>query len=184
VTMAHYAALLRGVNVGGNAIVKMKDLKSALEDAGLRNVRTYINSGNLVFESTKKDVRALEKLAAEAIRERCGVACAVVVKSASEYEAIVRALPESWADDDEWRCNVIFLRHTVDSEKVLDELGAKTGIEEMVYCPGAVLWRVRRSDYDRSNGARVNRKPIYQEITVRNLNTTRKLYAMLREARS
>jgi uncharacterized protein (DUF1697 family) len=177
--MGTYVALLRGVNVGGNAIVKMKDVKAAFEDAGLRHVETYINSGNIIFESAKKDVRALERLTGVSMRERCGVPCAVVVKSAGEYEAIVRALPASWVDDEEWRCNVIFLRHTVDSKKVLDELGAKDEIEELVYCPGAVLWRARRDALTRSNVARLNRRPLYQEITVRNLNTTRKLWELM-----
>jgi len=174
-----FVALLRGINVGGNAIVRMKDLKAAFEDAGLRNVRTYINSGNVLFESAKADVRALERVAGGAMRKGCGVDCAILVKTASEYEAIVRALPETWADDEEWRINVIFLRHTVDSEKIVEELAPNAEVEEAVYCPGAVLWRLRRDGEERSKLGKANRRTLYQELTVRNLNTTRKILDLI-----
>jgi uncharacterized protein (DUF1697 family) len=49
-----YVALLRGINVGGNTLIKMADLKLAVEKAGFTNVITYIASGNLIVETTKK----------------------------------------------------------------------------------------------------------------------------------
>ncbi len=53
--------MLRGINVGGNNIIKMADLKACFERMGFSNVSTYIQSGNVIFESTKKDAARLEK---------------------------------------------------------------------------------------------------------------------------
>lgn len=66
-----YFALFRGINVGGNGSLPMKELCAALEKIGARKVRTYIQSGNAVFESTEKDVARLSKqLSAEIMRRR------------------------------------------------------------------------------------------------------------------
>src|SRR5690242_5114913 len=98
-----YAALLRGVNVGGNGIVSMKDVKSAFEAAGLQEARTYINSGNVVFQSAAGDPRKLEKIAEKAMQEICDFSPRVVVKSLAEMERIVKAIPPGWKDEEKWR---------------------------------------------------------------------------------
>lgn len=56
-----YVAFLRGINVGGNSIVKMLELKEAFIKSGFINVLTYINSGNVIFESDEKDIERIEK---------------------------------------------------------------------------------------------------------------------------
>jgi uncharacterized protein (DUF1697 family) len=69
--MNWYVALFRGINVGGNGSLPMKELVAALEEIGARKVRTYIQSGNAVFESTEKNVARLsKKLSAEVMRRR------------------------------------------------------------------------------------------------------------------
>ncbi len=175
-----YAALLRGVNVGGNAIVSMKDVKAAFEAAGFSDVRTYTNSGNVVFRSAVKDPRKLESVAEKAMQGICDFSPRVVVKSLPEMAGIAKAIPASWTDEKEWRYYVVFLRHTVDSEDIVEKLNPREGVEELIYAPGAVLWAARRSDLGKSNVAKLNRQPLYQEVTVRNLNTTRKLAEMMR----
>jgi uncharacterized protein (DUF1697 family) len=174
-----YVALLRGINVGGNAMVSMKDLKAAFERRGLSNVRTYINSGNVIFQSADPDPRRLEALTEPAIEADCGVGCKVVVKSLAEYQRLINAIPKSWSDDDTWRYNVIFLRHTVDSKSVLKQLQPDPEIEELIYCPGAVLWAARKDGITRSRVAKLNRQPLYREVTVRNLNTARKILELM-----
>lgn len=56
-----YVALLRGINVGGNSLIKMADLKVGFEGIGLTEVKTYINSGNVLFASDEKDSRKLSE---------------------------------------------------------------------------------------------------------------------------
>src|SRR5689334_23081346 len=104
-----YVALLRGINVGGKALLAMSDLRAAFESLGLSDVRTYINSGNVIFRHKLVDGRKLEVRAEGAIP----LPAKVVIKTMAEYEPIVRAIPETWKDDEKTRVYVLFLRHTI-----------------------------------------------------------------------
>src|ERR1044072_1753543 len=117
-----FVALLRGVNVGGNNMISMKSLKESFARMGFNSVSTYINSGNLIFQSREDDLRKLEKKIEQMLSKEYQLDPKVVVRSLAEMEKLVNALPESWAADNIWRYNVIFLRHSIDSEKILDEL--------------------------------------------------------------
>ncbi|WP_127583455.1 DUF1697 domain-containing protein [Paenibacillus koleovorans] len=93
-----YIALLRGVNVGGNNKLKMADLKRSLESIGFKRVQTYIQSGNVLFESDeshlpKEDARSLEARMEEHIRTEYGITTRVILRSADEWERIVTACP-------------------------------------------------------------------------------------------
>src|SRR5690242_8827297 len=73
-TMNTYIALLRGINVGGNNKLPMRALTSLLEEMEFRNVKTYIQSGNVVFQSERTDIAALEKEISAAIKKSHGFA--------------------------------------------------------------------------------------------------------------
>ena len=105
----------------------------------------------------------------------------VVVRTLSEMENLVQSLPRTWTGDSDWRYNVIFLRHTIDSEEILKELEVKKDIEEVVYCPGALLWSAQVSELTRTNMLKLSSRKMYQEMTIRNLNTTRKLYELMKK---
>jgi len=92
------------------------------------------------------------------------------------------SLPAGWGGDSEWRYNVMFLRHTIDSEKILDELTAKGDHEQIVYRPGTVLWSVLASEANRTNMQKISSRKIFRDMTVRNLNTTRKLHELMKKA--
>lgn len=90
--MTRYAALLRGVNVGGHRRVPMAELRAALTGLGLRDVATYLASGNAVFTS-ELDAPALERAVHSAILERMSVGTTVLVRSAAELDDVVKANP-------------------------------------------------------------------------------------------
>ena len=177
-----FVALLRGVNVGGNNMISMRALKESFETMGFANVSTYINSGNIIFQSKESDPRKLEKKLEQMLSSDYQLDSKVVVRSLSEMEKLVQALPREWNDDSDFRYNVVFLRHTVDSEKVLDELPANNDIEEVLYRPGALLWSLQASEATRSKFAKLPTRKIYKEMTIRNLNTTRKLHDLMMKA--
>lgn len=177
-----YVALLRGINVGGHAIVSMKNIKSAFEKAGMLTVQTYINSGNVIFKVADVDPRKLEQKIEKVLNKECKLNCKVVVKSFKEYSSIISKLPKTWTNDKTWRYNCIFLKHTVDSKKVLNELPVNKEVEKIVYCPGAIFWEVLWTGRTRSKVAKLNQKKIFQEMTVRNLNTTKKLFELMKKA--
>ena len=177
-----FVALLRGVNVGGNNIISMKELKERFEGIGFENVSTYINSGNVIFTSEDSEARKLEEKIEKMLVEEFELEAKVVVRSLAEMAQLVESLPPNWGDDSDWRYNVMFLRHTIDSEKILEELTAKGDHEEIAYRPGTVLWSVRASEANRTNMQKLSSRKIFRDMTVRNLNTTRKLHELMKKA--
>ena len=177
-----FVALLRGVNVGGNNMISMKSLKESFETMGFTNVSTYINSGNIIFQSKEDDPRKLEKKIEQMLSNDYQLESKVVLRSLSELEKLVKALPQNWGDNSDWRFNVIFLRHSIDSEKILDELPANSDIEEVLYRPGTLLWSVQASEANRSKFVKLSTRKSFKDMTVRNLNTTRKLYDLMKKA--
>ena len=177
-----FVALLRGVNVGGNNMISMKSLKESFETMGFTNVSTYINSGNIIFQSKEDDPRKLEKKIEQMLSSEYQLESKVVLRSLSELEKLVKALPQNWGDNSDWRFNVIFLRQSIDSEKILDELPANSDIEEVLYRPGTLLWSVKASEANKSKFVKLSTRKSFKEMTVRNLNTTRKLYDLMKKA--
>jgi uncharacterized protein (DUF1697 family) len=90
-------------------------------------------------------------------------------------------LPKTWNDDSRWKYNVIFLRHSIDDGNIVDSLNARKSIERVIYCPGALLWSARTSDLTRTAMVKLSSQKIFQDMTVRNLNTTKRLYELMKK---
>jgi len=178
-----FVALLRGVNVGGNNMISMSALKESFTTIGFKDVASYINSGNLIFKTKEADARKLEKKIEQMLSKDYQLDSKVVVRSLSEMEKLVRSLPQSWTDSS-WRYNVIFLRHTIDSEKILEDLPATSDVEQIAYRPGTLLWSTQATEYNQTQLAKLASRKIYRDMTVRNLNTTKKLYELMKKAES
>lgn len=176
-----FVALLRGVNVGGNNMISMKALKESFETLGFGQVTTYINSGNIIFTDKEADARKLETKIERMLSKDYQLDSKVVIRSLSEMEKLVKGLPASWGNDSQWRYNVIFLRHTIDSKKILADLATAEDIEEIIYVPGTLLWSAQASEISRTSMLKLSRRKIFQDMTVRNLNTTRKLYDLMKK---
>ena len=176
-----FVALLRGVNVGGNNMISMKSLKESFETMGFNHVTTYINSGNVIFKVKEDDARKLERKIEQMLSRDYQLNSKVVVRSLSEMAQLVKSLPRSWGGDSRRRYNVIFLRHSIDSEKILVDLPARSDIEEVFYRPGTLLWSAEISELNRTNMLKLLSRKIFQDMTVRNLNTTKKLYDLMKK---
>ena len=99
-----YVALLRGINVGGNNKIGMKQLKETFEQAGMYNVVTYINSGNIIFadDQTRKDAHAeISAILEQAIAADFDLQIKVLVRDMDEITSVIQALPSSWTNDDQ-----------------------------------------------------------------------------------
>jgi uncharacterized protein (DUF1697 family) len=108
--------------------------------------------------------------------------CKVVMRSFAEIAKLIKSLPKSWGSDLDRRYNVIFLRHWIDSKKILDSLHPKPGIEEILYRPGTLLWSARTSDLTRSTMVKLPGQKMYQDMTVRNLNTARMIFELMKKS--
>jgi len=174
-----YVALLRGINVGGNNKVDMKQLKKTFEQAGMNNVVTYINSGNSVFtHNSRSKVKVAQTLEA-AILESFGLQIKVLVLDLHDMHTIMAALPETWTNDEKMKSDVLFLWDEINDESVLDKLVVKPDIDTVIYVPGAILWSVSKQNVTRSGMSNIIGSKMYRQTTVRNVNTTRKIYELM-----
>jgi uncharacterized protein (DUF1697 family) len=178
--MMTFVALLRGVNVGGNNMISMASLKADFTKLGFQEVTSYINSGNILFKARESDPRKLERKIEAMLAKTYQLLCRVVVRSLPEMKKLVDSLPRTWNGDARWRYNVIFLRHTIDSEEIVATLAPKPDVEQVVYRPGTLLWSAKVTDVTRTTMVKLSSKKIFQDMTVRNLNTAKKLYDLMK----
>jgi uncharacterized protein (DUF1697 family) len=91
--MKPYVALFRGINVGGHSTLPMKTLTSILEDLGAVNVKTYINSGNAVFQISEENLPFLPEKIINLVKQKCGFAPHVLLLSMAEFEKAMNENP-------------------------------------------------------------------------------------------
>ncbi len=176
-----YVALLRGINVGGQRRVDMGRLKETFEGAGAEGVRTYINSGNVIFEDGR-DIQDLVPILERAIEDEFGFHVKVLLRSHEAIAAVVEAIPDGWANDKTDRTDVWFLWEEYDSPEVIEELTIKEGIDEVFYVGGAVVWRADGAQLTRSGRGKVIGSQLYKHLTSRNVNTLRKIHQLMAES--
>jgi uncharacterized protein (DUF1697 family) len=170
----NYIALLRGINVGKKNWISMKKLKEIFEELEYTNVVTYINSGNVIFESnkTKDDVHIeIENILSKLFKEKIPV----MIKKKSELKRINDAIPKTWLNDKSQRTDVVFLFPEVDNEEILRDLPFKFEFIQLIYVKGAIVWNVKREHVMKSHIAKIIGHKIYPFITIRNINTLRYL---------
>jgi len=170
-----YVAFLRAINVGGKGIVSMAAIKEALTDLGLSDVRTYINSGNVIFSTRGADTQKLGARIEKALEERTGMPIKVLVMDHKHVKKLVGAIPRNWTDDKAMRTYVLLLWKHLDDPKILERLPARPGVDNLQYTPGAVIWQVDRKDVAKSHLNKMIGTPDYKQMTIRSANTMRKL---------
>lgn len=120
--MNRYIALLRGINVGGHKKTPMAELRALLEKKGLDNVKTYIQSGNIVFQSSIEDKTEIEELIKSAILDHFDFEVPTLVKTCLELKTILDACPFS----EEKKVNSYFtLLQSVPKKEKVDEASKK-----------------------------------------------------------
>jgi uncharacterized protein (DUF1697 family) len=174
-----YVALLRGINVGGKSTIRMADLKECVEELGYDGVSTFIASGNVLFEAAERNGAKLESELEHALERRFALPIAVVVRTRAELGRIVKAIPADWIGNDSLRVNVAFLRRTRDGRALARELKPREGVDELVATKSGLIWATRRDALTRSGMQKLIGSAAYRDLTVRNLNTTLKLYELL-----
>jgi uncharacterized protein (DUF1697 family) len=174
-----YVALLRGINVGGNRVVDMKTLKGVFETAGMTSVRTFINSGNVVFSTKLRSRARLTSLLEKAIEKKFGFPVDVLLVSDADLTKIAGAIPEEWTNEGGRKCDVFFLWDDVDRRSILEEIEVDPKIESVRYTPGALIWSIDRANEPASRVPKLVGTATGRRMTVRNCNTTRKLLGLM-----
>jgi uncharacterized protein (DUF1697 family) len=113
-----YVALLRGINMGGNKLLSMKDVVGLFEAAGCTDVKTYIQSGNVVFSAEPEVARWVQHAVRDAIDDRFSFTVPVVLRSAEEMAQLAADNPFKHAGHPEDKLHVLFLADVPDPAKV------------------------------------------------------------------
>ena len=168
---AVHVALLRGVNVGGKNRLPMAALSAMFERAGCTDVRTYIQSGNVVFGATPEVAAQVGAQVSAAIAKQLGLRVPLVLRSAKELRAVATNNPFLREREEQKRLHVVFLerpptasaRAALDPERSPPDRFVAKGRELYLCCPNGMARTKLTSDYlDRTLGT---------VGTVRNWNT-------------
>ena len=111
-------ALLRGINVGGKNKLPMKDLAAMFREAGCEDVRTYIQSGNVIFRAVPALAKGIPSLISQSIMDRFGYSVPVVVRTARDLQQIVEGNPFAQVEFEANKLLVLFLADVPDSALV------------------------------------------------------------------
>lgn len=171
-----YIALLRGVNVGGNNKVSMQDLKKCFEKAEFQNVSTYINSGNVIFESEETGTAALIEQCREILENEFGFPIDLTVIGADSLIDALEHAPDWWGDDPEAKHNAIFVIPPATSDVIIADVGdAKPEYEKVAEYQSVIFWSAPLKTFSRTRWSKIVGTKAYQYVTIRNANTAKKL---------
>ncbi len=178
--MKTYIALFRGINVGGNSVLPMKELVTILEGLGLQNVRTYIQSGNAFFQRNEEDAAWLSNQISAEIKKNHGFEPKVLLLEFDELEKVVRSnpFPEAESEPNTLHVNFLASMPTNPDLKTLERLKSES---ERFILKEKVLYLHAPDGIGRSKFAASAERLLGVPLTSRNWRTVGKIMAMAKE---
>jgi uncharacterized protein (DUF1697 family) len=172
-----YVALLRGINVGGRNLVPMARLRTAFEEHGLTDVRTYIQSGNVLFGAGG----AVREADLEAMLERrFGTPLVVVLRDLRRLRAVIDDAPDGFgAQPGTFHSDVLFLKAPLTSRQAMRVVQLRDGVDQAWPGRGVVYFQRDSARRTSSRMSSIVGTPEYKRMTIRNWGTTTKLLALL-----
>jgi uncharacterized protein (DUF1697 family) len=177
--MNTYIALLRGINVSGHKIIRMADLKKALEDTGFLNVKTYIQSGNIVFKTDSSPTADLEKRIEKMIRDVFTFEVTVIVKEHSDLVSILERNPYPEKDlKNNEKLFFTLLSHTPEKQKLETLMATNGGADELMIIDRTIYVICRAGYSETIYTTNFLEKILKVKATSRNIDTIKKLVEM------
>lgn len=178
-----YVALLRGINVGGRNKIPMSDLREVFEGAGFQAVSTYIQSGNVIFESDAPK-GSLESDLEAILERRFGVSLVVVVRSHQQLRNVVARAPAGFGKaPDTHHSDAIFLKAPLTSRQAMGVVKLRDGVDQAWTGTGVLYFARLTARRTQSRMSSIVGTPEYQQMTIRSWTTTTKLLGLLDERR-
>jgi len=172
-------SLLRGVNVGGHHKVKMDELRALYESLGCEDVRTYINSGNVIFRTAERDLVRLRERIEDAIEQACGFRSEVILRTPSDLEGVIARNPFAARPGLDPRKLAIHFLAAAPSTTARDEVRAIDAAPEELHIDGRELYIYFTNGMARPKVSLAQvEKALRTCGTSRNWNTVRKLLEM------
>ena len=180
-----YVALLRGINVGGSNLIRMPALKACFEAEGFSDVATYIQSGNVLFTANRANQRALTARIEKALSRTFAYQSRVVVRSFEQMKATVEKAPKGFGREPAaYRYDVIFLKDPLTPDEAMKSVRPNPGVDRVFAGDGVLYFSRLISRAAQSHLSRVVGTPAYQNMTIRNWNTTAKLLDAMKRIQS
>jgi uncharacterized protein (DUF1697 family) len=176
-----YVALLRGINVGGNNIIKMESLKHVFENEGFTFVSTFIQSGNVIFQSGSQNKEELTAHIESMLSKAFKYTSKVVLRSEKELHKILFHVPDMWKTDEDLRCYILFVKEPLTAEEVIKEIELKEGIDFVSIGEGVVYLSTKMEGLTKSKFSKFIGKKTYKDVTMRNYKTSRTILEIMEE---
>ena len=179
--MKRYIVFLRGINISGKNNIPMAELKNGFEDLGFREVKTYLNSGNVAFSNAGDDIRFFTNQIETMLKMRFGLDIPVFVISKEELEDILLNAPDWWGNENkEIYDNLIFIMPPAKPSDICNEIGEpKKELEKIESYKDVIFWSFNRKDYQKTNWwSKTASASISTKLTIRTANTVRKIVSM------
>lgn len=178
--MTRHLALLRGINVGGNNLIKMPALKACFEALGLDDVATYIASGNVLFSAPESPQLAAR--IEEALGATFRYQASVVLRTQAQLRRVVRGAPSGFGERPaQFRYDVIFLKAPLTAKAALRDVPTREGVDQVSAGSGVLYFSRLASKAAQSRLSKIVSLPIYKSMTIRNWNTTSALLRLMDE---
>jgi uncharacterized protein (DUF1697 family) len=174
-----YVALLRGINVGGKNAIRMPALKDCLERQAFESVATYIQSGNVVFDTDEKRAAPLARRIEQALSSTFGFDVPIVLQSYAQLKAIVDEAPRRWKRGGDLRRNIAFLRRPLTSTQAIKDVEVREGVDTVTAGSDVLYMSTVMSAVGKSRLNRLVTKEIYRDMTIRSYNTCLKILALM-----
>ncbi len=170
--MTKYIAFLRAINVGGTKIIKMDDLRKIFESFELSNVQTFIQSGNVIFESTAKNTMTLESKIEKQLEEALGYRVKMFLRTMAEIASIVNQ--DRFEPKDADTLHIAFLREKP-TKTQLETLKKYNSPADEFALIGREVYNLRH-DRDKSVFSNNFIEKIFGAATTRNITTIKKIF--------
>jgi uncharacterized protein (DUF1697 family) len=170
-----YAAFLRGVNVGGKNQIKMETLREICAALGFTKVKTYINSGNIIFETAKTDDKKLAERIEKAIEKEFGLNIKTMVRAHSEIEEIVENNPFDGQFENDKDLHVLFTDEELSAEKRAQLLSQNSEKEMFAVRGREIFYLLHMNFSDSLLGKDFLGKKLKVSATARNWRTVNKI---------
>jgi uncharacterized protein (DUF1697 family) len=183
--MVRYVALLRGINVGGNNVIKMTALKACFEKQGFGDVVTYIASGNVLFSASASGAAQLALGIEAALAAAFNYEASVVLRSEKEMRAVVARAPAGFGTEPQkYRHDVIFLKAPLTAAAAIKDVPLNPGVDQAWAGPGVLYFSRLIARATSSRLGNIVALPMYKNMTIRNWNTTTKLLQLLDQGKT
>ena len=179
--MTTYVALIRGINVGKKTII-MKKLAEAITSAGYKNVTTYIQSGNVIFETKKTSNSTLGRKFSNIILDKFGYDVDVMIRTKDEFSLIIKEAPFKKADiNSDKKLYVTFLLEKLNTENTR-LLKSLNNPQETFYAKGSEIYTIRdpKISFDKTVLGVLDKK-LKVPTTTRNWNVVNKVYELMQK---